>query len=308
MPSSRPCATRPSTSPAPPSRSSPRRTGRSSGWSSTTARRTARARWPSATRPSTTGSRSSQRTAHTSARGGRRSCARSSAAATALREQPDVVVKLDGDLFLPAHYFEWVAETFARDPRAGIVGGVALIPEDGRWVPERGNVLNVNGVAKAYRVACLEEIGGLRPSMGWDGIDEYGARAHGWHVRVLTELHDAPLQAARLEAEGAQGALGGGPRQRVHGLPAELAVRARGLPRRWSRSRRSSAGSCCSPATSGRASGACRRSTTAAAPSRAARRAARAARRALPRPRDEPALDQPAAAGPAYWATGEREP
>ena len=105
-----------------------------------------------------------------------------------LREQPDVVVKLDGDLFLPAHYFEWVAETFARDPRAGIVGGVALIPKDGRWVMERGNLLNVNGVAKAYRVACLEDIGGLRASMGWDGIDEYGARARGWNVRVLTEL------------------------------------------------------------------------------------------------------------------------
>jgi hypothetical protein len=24
--------------------------------------------------------------------------------------------------------------------------------------------------------------------MGWDGIDEYGARARGWHIRVLTEL------------------------------------------------------------------------------------------------------------------------
>ena len=105
-----------------------------------------------------------------------------------LQEKPDIVVKLDGDLFLPAHYFEWVAETFARDPRAGIVGGVALIPEDGRWVMERGNLLNVNGVAKAYRVACLEDIGGLRASMGWDGIDEYGARARGWNIRVLTEL------------------------------------------------------------------------------------------------------------------------
>ncbi len=103
-------------------------------------------------------------------------------------QRPEVVVKLDGDLFLPPHYFEWVAATFAHDPRAGIVGGVALIPEDGRWVPERGNLLNVNGVAKAYRVACLDEIGGLRPSMGWDGIDEYGARARGWNVRVLTEL------------------------------------------------------------------------------------------------------------------------
>jgi len=106
----------------------------------------------------------------------------------ALNHRPEVVVKLDGDLFLPPHYFEWVAATFARDPRAGIVGGIALIPEDGRWVPERGNVLNVNGVAKAYRVTCLDDIGGLRPSMGWDGIDEYGARARGWNVRVLTEL------------------------------------------------------------------------------------------------------------------------
>jgi poly-beta-1,6-N-acetyl-D-glucosamine synthase len=106
----------------------------------------------------------------------------------ALGQRPEVVVKLDGDLFLPPHYFEWVAATFARDPRAGIVGGVALIPDDGRWVPERGNILNVNGVAKAYRVACLDEIGGLRPSMGWDGIDEYGARARGWNARVPTEL------------------------------------------------------------------------------------------------------------------------
>ena len=52
-------------------------------------------------------------------------------------QRPEVVVKLDGDLFLPPHYFEWVAATFARDPARGIVGGVALIPEKGRWVSER---------------------------------------------------------------------------------------------------------------------------------------------------------------------------
>jgi poly-beta-1,6-N-acetyl-D-glucosamine synthase len=40
-----------------------------------------------------------------------------------LRERPDVVVKLDGDLFLPGHYFRWVAAVFERDPRSGIVGG-----------------------------------------------------------------------------------------------------------------------------------------------------------------------------------------
>lgn len=105
-----------------------------------------------------------------------------------LRGRPDVTVKLDGDLFFPSHYFEWVAATFARVPRAGIVGGVVLIPQGDRWRLDGKSTHNVNGVAKAYRTDCLEDIGGLRPSMGWDGIDEYGARARGWEVHVLGEL------------------------------------------------------------------------------------------------------------------------
>jgi len=105
-----------------------------------------------------------------------------------LRERPDVVVKLDGDLFLPPHYFQWVLRRFLEDPRAGVVGGVALIPEGESWVRERINPVNVNGVAKAYRYDCLDDIGGLRASMGWDGIDEYAARARGWNVHVLSEL------------------------------------------------------------------------------------------------------------------------
>jgi poly-beta-1,6-N-acetyl-D-glucosamine synthase len=224
----------------------------------------------------------------------------------ALREQPEVVVKLDGDLFLPPHYFEWVAETFARDPRAGIVGGVALIPEDGRWVPERGNVLNVNGVAKAYRVACLDEIGGLRPSMGWDGIDEYGARAHGWHIRVLTELtmlhyrprgsKQNPLKARWEEGRG---------NAYMGYLPSWLLIRAayRSLVEKpfivgglvllagyvWARVRR-----------------------LPQIDDPAARQELRAEQRArlggLFRGRGTPALEQPNGGGPAYWATGVRKP
>jgi hypothetical protein len=98
----------------------------------------------------------------------------------------DVTVKLDGDLFLPPHYFAWVAETFARDERAGIVGGVVLVREGGQWRPESTG--HVVGAVKAYRTTCLDDIGGLRPSMGWDGIVEYAARARGWHVWVLSEL------------------------------------------------------------------------------------------------------------------------
>jgi biofilm PGA synthesis N-glycosyltransferase PgaC len=107
-----------------------------------------------------------------------------------LVEEPvEVLVKMDGDLFLPAHYFAWVAATFARDPRAGIVGGVPLVHDGTRWREEGTGRPSVDGTTKAYRRACLDDIGGLRPSMGWDGIDDYGARARGWNVHELTELN-----------------------------------------------------------------------------------------------------------------------
>lgn len=106
----------------------------------------------------------------------------------ALTLRPEIVVKLDGDLFVPAHYFEWVAQTFARDARAGVVSGLGLVFDGAAWVPEKAARHNTLGYIKSYRSACLDEIGGLQPSMGWDGIDEYAARARNWNVRVLTEV------------------------------------------------------------------------------------------------------------------------
>lgn len=105
-----------------------------------------------------------------------------------LRRRPEVLVKMDGDLFLPSHYFEWVARAFARDPRAGIVGGAVLIHDETGWRPDSKQRRVVRGVAKAYRTACFDDIGGLKASMGWDGIDEYGAQARGWNVHMLSEL------------------------------------------------------------------------------------------------------------------------
>lgn len=105
-----------------------------------------------------------------------------------LRGRSDVTVKLDGDLYVPPHYFAWVTEVFARVPTAGLVGGVGLYWDGAAWVPEKAAKHTVLGAFKAYRTACLDDIGGLRPSMGWDGIDEFAARARGWTVHPLTEL------------------------------------------------------------------------------------------------------------------------
>ncbi|MCW2960213.1 MAG: glycosyltransferase [Thermoleophilia bacterium] len=100
----------------------------------------------------------------------------------------EIVVKLDGDLFIPSHYFEWLASAFRDEPRTGIAGGVVITDYGHRWELDSINLNTVTGAAKAYRRACLTDIGGLQPSMGWDGIDEYAARARGWEVRTLTEL------------------------------------------------------------------------------------------------------------------------
>ncbi|HEY1595580.1 MAG TPA: glycosyltransferase family A protein [Thermoleophilaceae bacterium] len=113
-----------------------------------------------------------------------------------LDEPHEIVVKLDGDIELPPGYFESVTGAFAADPAAGIVGGRVLVPDrGGAWAPERVGRHTVHGAIKAYRVSCLEDFGGLRDSMGWDGIDEYGAKARGWKVVPVPELrvrHHAP--------------------------------------------------------------------------------------------------------------------
>lgn len=105
-----------------------------------------------------------------------------------IREPHDFLTKLDGDLFLPSHYFEWVGETFAREARAGIVGGRVYVHDGREWVPDQVGAHTVHGCQKSYRRACFDEIGGLRVSMGWDGIDESGAKARDWRVMPLSEL------------------------------------------------------------------------------------------------------------------------
>jgi hypothetical protein len=77
---------------------------------------------------------------------------------------------------------------FQHDPTAGIVGGVVYIHKSDGWAYDQYKRSTVHGAIKAYRRTCFDDIGGLAKAMGWDGIDEYGARARGWRVHVLPEL------------------------------------------------------------------------------------------------------------------------
>lgn len=101
----------------------------------------------------------------------------------------DVIVKADADLIFPANYFETVLSRFQSDERTGMAGGFAYIEKNGEWILENlTDKDHIRGAFKAYRKECFEDIGGLKPAMGWDTVDELLCRFYGWKIATLPQL------------------------------------------------------------------------------------------------------------------------
>jgi len=112
----------------------------------------------------------------------------------------EFVGKLDGDVQVPCDYYRKLLDAFAGDRKLGIASGACLAPRGGGWRLEKNISVHTRGPCKVYRRACLEEIGGLVPTLGWDGLDGYMARSKGWKTRTLTDLkviHFRPTHGER---------------------------------------------------------------------------------------------------------------
>ncbi|RTY86892.1 glycosyltransferase [Flavobacterium sp. RSP15] len=106
-----------------------------------------------------------------------------------LDENYDVIVKLDADLILPNNYFETILNIFKKDTTIGMAGGFAYIEKNGTWILENlTDKDHIRGAFKAYRKACFEQIGNLKPAMGWDTVDELLCKFYGWKVITDTSL------------------------------------------------------------------------------------------------------------------------
>lgn len=110
------------------------------------------------------------------------------------------VMKLDGDIELPAEYLRVLMERFGEDPSLGLAGGVLVEP-----TPEGGTrrILipshHVHGALKCYSRACFEAIGGVQERLGWDTIDGTYARMRGFRTRNfrdLVSIHHRPIASA----------------------------------------------------------------------------------------------------------------
>lgn len=107
-----------------------------------------------------------------------------------LDENYDLIVKIDADLIFPPNYFETVIKHFESDPTIGMAGGFCYIEKNGDWILENlTDKDHIRGALKAYRKETFKQIGGLKPAMGWDTVDELLCKFYNWKVVTDESLH-----------------------------------------------------------------------------------------------------------------------
>ncbi len=111
----------------------------------------------------------------------------------------DFIVKADADLIFPENYFETIISHFKSDANIGMAGGFAYIEKNGEWILENlTDKDHIRGAFKAYRKECFLQIGGLKPAMGWDTVDELLSKFYNWKV-----VTDASIKVKHLKPTGA---------------------------------------------------------------------------------------------------------
>ena len=102
----------------------------------------------------------------------------------------DVLCKFDADLIFPHNYLEQISKHFNSNTRLGMVSGFCFIEKNGQWVLENlTNKDHIRGALKTYRKDCFIQIGKLKPSMGWDTVDELLAKYYKWTILTDETLH-----------------------------------------------------------------------------------------------------------------------
>jgi glycosyltransferase involved in cell wall biosynthesis len=107
-----------------------------------------------------------------------------------LDEHYDVICKFDADLIFPNDYLEQLAFHFNKNSQLGMVAGFCYIKKNNDWILENlTRKDHIRGALKTYRKDCFLQIGKLKPSMGWDTVDELLAKYYGWEILTDESLH-----------------------------------------------------------------------------------------------------------------------
>lgn len=108
----------------------------------------------------------------------------------------DFLFVLDADILLGPRYYEIILEKFRARPRLGVATGTVWDLADGKVQAPRGQQYGMIGAVKGWRRQCFEELGGLAPGEGWEGIDSLQALRRGWEAVTFP---DPELRALHLK-------------------------------------------------------------------------------------------------------------
>ena len=101
----------------------------------------------------------------------------------------DYLMKLDADLDIDSeNYINYQLKKFSKEPKLGICSGITYYYFNNKKIIEMHPKWRTTGAMKFYRKECFENIGGLIPILGWDGIDEYKAMYRGWKTKTFFNL------------------------------------------------------------------------------------------------------------------------
>ena len=107
-----------------------------------------------------------------------------------LDDDYDFIIKADSDLIFPSNYFETIIKHFQSDTTIGMVGGFCYIEKNGNWILENlTDKDHIRGALKSYRKETFKQIGGLKPAMGWDTVDELLCKFYNWKIKTDQSLH-----------------------------------------------------------------------------------------------------------------------
>lgn len=97
----------------------------------------------------------------------------------------DFISKIDADLEFESTFFKCVAKAFNDDPRIGLVGGFIQEFNGTNWITVHDSDYHVRGALKSYKIEAFNDIDGLMPVFGWDGLDEMQLFQKGWRTHNL---------------------------------------------------------------------------------------------------------------------------
>lgn len=100
----------------------------------------------------------------------------------------DYCSKVDADMVLPPDYFEEILHNFRQEDQLGICSGNCYYVKGREKILEKVMPTHTRGGLKTYRRACFDDIGGVKPVNGWDGIDDSLAQIKGWKTKNLESL------------------------------------------------------------------------------------------------------------------------